>query len=512
MDNEERYRSLTALRSLRPLCQTSSEERYRTLTILHSNDLHGDFLAENVDENLIGGISMLSGYVSKIRAEVPHTLYCISGDMLQGSLIDSEFKGISTIEIMNILCPDVVSLGNHETDYGIAHLLFLERCAKFPIVNANLFIKSPYTRLFNSHKIIKINGMQVLFIGIITKEVMDNIQLDNLLGSLIDVEDAAREVGAICNAYRGVDIDLTVLLTHIGFEDDKRLAALLDPDWGVDLIIGGHSHTVLEKPEVVNDILITQAGVGTVQIGRFDLVVDTDTNSVHSYEWELVPIDDTHCPRDEQLEEIISKFKKRIDEKYDRVLCKFRTPLTHPNRYMETELGNLMADALRDSLGVDLMMVGSGSIRKQKIDPIFTFGNLLEVMPYDDRILSLKISGAQLRRMLLHMLREEAIGGGEGEFFQFSRGLEMVYDRSAKRFERFDFNCRPLDDDTVLCVGLQEFHLKNFEKENFFNMPLSELTDGKGTVVTASLLDVLEEYFDRAEHPNAEIEGRLMIK
>ena len=101
--------------------------RYKKLTLLHSNDLHGDFTAENVDEKLTGGVSMLSGYVNKVRREEPNTIYAIAGDMFRGSVIDSEYKGISTIEIMNTISPDVVTVGNHETDYGVAHLLFLEK-------------------------------------------------------------------------------------------------------------------------------------------------------------------------------------------------------------------------------------------------------------------------------------------------------------------------------------------------------------------------------------------------
>jgi 5'-nucleotidase len=453
---------------------------------------------------------MLSGYVSKVRAEHPNTLYCIAGDMLQGSLIDSEYKGLSTIDIMNILSPDIMSLGNHEIDYGIAHLLFLERCAKFPIVNANLYIRRPYTRLFDSHKIIEVDGMRILFIGIITQEVMNNIRLDKLLGGMIDVEDAACEVGHICNAYRDIDIDFTILLTHIGIEDDKRLAALLDPDWGVDLIIGGHSHTILERPEEVNGILIAQAGVGTMQIGRFDIVVDTDTNSVHTYEWKLVPIDSRHCPRDGQLEETIAKYKRHIDEKYDRVLCRFLTPLTHPDRYRETELGNLLCDALKDRLGADLIILGSGSIRRDKAGPLFTYGNLLEIFPYDDRMLSLKISGAQLRRMFSHVLRDENVIGKEGEFYQFSSGLRIEYDVKSKRIERFDLDGGPLGDDDILCVGLQEYHIKNFAK--FFGMPMSELADGRGVVITGSLQSVLEEYFDNERMPDAEVDGRLVVR
>jgi len=489
---------------------SNNSKRYRDLTLLHSNDLHGNFLSEHVDEKLLGGISMLSGYVSEEKAKNPHAIYCIAGDMLQGSLIDSEFKGISTIEIMNLLDPDIVSLGNHEIDYGLSHLLFLERCAKFPIVCANLYIKNPYTRLFKSHKIIKINGMKVMFIGVVTAEVMNQIRLDNLLGALVDVEEAACEVGYICNAYRDVDIDFTVLLTHIGFEEDKRLAALLDPAWGVDVIIGGHSHTISEEPEVVNDILIAQAGVGTAQIGRFDIVVDTDLNNVHSYEWQLVPIDSKHCPRDTNLEEIILRFKRQIDEKYDRVLCKFPRALTHPSRYCETELGNLMSDANKISLGVDLMILGSGSIRQPKVGPIFTHGNLIELMPFDERILLLKISGEHLRRMLAHVLREEVLDTHEGEFYQYSQGLRLTYNRSEKRFEKFELDGRLIEDDQVLNVGLSDFHYKNFE--TFFGVSPAELEDGKGTVVSTSMTDVLEEFFSAARNLNAEVEGRLVIK
>ncbi len=96
---------------------------YKKLVLLHSNDMHGDFLSEENDSKLIGGVSYLSGYINKVREEEPNTLYCIAGDMFRGSVIDSEYQGISTIEIMNMLSPDVVTIGNHETDYGVSHLL-----------------------------------------------------------------------------------------------------------------------------------------------------------------------------------------------------------------------------------------------------------------------------------------------------------------------------------------------------------------------------------------------------
>jgi 5''-nucleotidase/2'',3''-cyclic phosphodiesterase and related esterases len=485
-------------------------EKYKNLTILHSNDMHSDFLSESFEEKELGGISMLSGYVSKVKAENPNTIYCIAGDMLQGSLIDTEFRGISTIEIMNRLNPDVVSLGNHEIDYGLGHLLLLERCAKFPIVNANLFIKNPYTRLFQAHEILYVDGMKIMFIGIITSEILSPLKQDLVLSTLVDVEDAAKEVGKICNTYRTTDIDFTVLLTHIGFEEDKKLAALLDPNWGVDVIIGGHSHTILEKPEVVNDILVVQAGVGTNQIGRFDIVVDTDENNVSSYTWELIPIDSAHCPTDKEIEKAVSRYKNQIDAKYEQILCKFLRPLTHPDRNQETELGNLMTDALKTCLKVDIMMLGSGSIRKESAGPDFTRRELLEMMPYDDKLYQLKVTGEQFKKMYAFMLRDEAFAGESTEFYQYSTGVEVEYDYNKKQFTKFNFEGKPIKESEIYTVGLQDFHYSNFKE--FFGFPLEEVAvNGKPVVIATSILDVIEEYLSTHATVDAKVEGRLVV-
>ena len=126
-----------------------------------------------------------------------------------------------------------------------------------------MYITTTNSRLFKSHHIIEIDGMKVLFIGILTETVLSMAKKEALVGSFVDIHNAASEIERICNAYRSTDVDCTVLLTHIGFEEDKKLAAQLDPALGVDMIIGGHSHTFIEQPEIVNGILIAQAGTGT---------------------------------------------------------------------------------------------------------------------------------------------------------------------------------------------------------------------------------------------------------
>ena len=206
----------------------------KKFTILHSNDMHGDFLSEvnKGKGELIGGLSLLSGYINQVRKTEENVLYVISGDMVQGSLIDSEYKGISTIEIMNYLAPDVVALGNHEFDYGLPHLLFLEKMANFPIVNANLYIKKYNKRLMQPYIILQKAGFDILFTGILTEKVMDSIKMDELIGSFVTTQEAAAEIGKITNAYKNNDIDLTVVLSHIGYESDIELAKMLKPGVG----------------------------------------------------------------------------------------------------------------------------------------------------------------------------------------------------------------------------------------------------------------------------------------
>ena len=483
----------------------------RKLTILHSNDLHGDFLVEEVDARLIGGVSMLSGYVGKVRKEEKNTIYCIAGDMFRGSVIDSEFRGISTIEIMNMLAPDVVTIGNHEIDYGIAHLLFLEKCAKFPIINANLHITTNHARLFKPHHVIEMDGMKILFIGILTESVLPMAKKEALVGGFVDVYDAVTEVERICNAYNSLDIDCTVLLTHIGFEEDKQLAAQLDPALGVDIIIGGHSHTFLEKPENVNGILIAQAGTGTDQIGRFDLEIDTNSNSIHSFQWTSIPITDEHCPRDTALEEILGRYKSAAEEKYSRVVTRLKRQLTHPFWYQETELGGFLADILRESLRLDMMLVGSGSIRVTEIGPIILFSDLTECLPYDDSAFALWVTGAQLKKMILYMLRDEVWDGSHCEFFQFSEGVCVVYDKANRTFKEFSLDGTPIEEARIYKIGLQYYFYLNMR--DFFSISHEEVAEnGNPRRIATSCREVLDEYLSCHQNLDHHISGRLVIE
>lgn len=473
------------------------DTRYKKLTLLHSNDMHGDFLAENVSDELVGGVSMLSGYISKVKAEEKNVLYCIAGDMFRGSVIDSEYLGYSTIEIMNMLAPDVVTIGNHETDYGLSHLLFMEKCARFPIINANLYIKANGVRLFRPYYIAEIDGMKILFIGILTEEVMSSAANEKIIGSLVDIADAADEVRKICDTFNGVDIDFTVLLTHIGFENDKKLAASLDPSLGIDVIIGGHSHTFLDEPAKVNDILIVQAGTGTDQIGRFDIIIDTDTNSVESYTWKAVPITASTCPNDARMTDLINELKTQTDLKYGRVIRRLDCELHHESRYKQTTLGAFISDIFQEISKADLVLNTSGSVRVPNLGPIITLGDMLNCCPFAGSLYTFKVTGAQLKKMICYICRDEVWEGDAHEFYQVSAGWHIVYDRSRHEVIEMTYKGNDVKDEQLVRLCVRDYDMNNIEK--FMGISRQEIeTNGKIKIAVTDSKDALYEYLENA--------------
>lgn len=481
------------------------------LTLLHINDIHGDFLTKEVDGKQVGGIAMLSGYLKKVRSEEENVIFAIAGDMFKGSIIDSEYKGLSTIELMNHLSPDVATIGNHEVDYGVAHLLFIEKCAKFPIVNANTFITTNHMRLFNPYTILERGGLKIMFIGIITDEILSSTRSEAIIGSFVDVHEAAREINVICDTYKTTDIDYTVVLSHIGFDKDKELAAEIAPTSGVDLIIGGHTHTLLEEPVYVNNIPIVQTGTGTDRLGRIDMCFDSKTHALKDFKYQVVNVNSDTCKRDESADRVIDSYKNETDYKYSQVLCTFKRPLTHPGRYQETELGNLFADTMQDGSSFDLMILGSGSLRLPSLGPVVQLQDLKTFFPYDDALHLVVVTGAQLKRMIAYVCREEAFSeGGHTEFYQYSQALKFTWSRSRQQFLSFKLNGEDVEEERLIKIGLQDYHYNNFTE--FFNVPFEEVSaNHKPRVIGSSCCAIYEELFAGANDLDAKVEGRITI-
>ncbi len=170
----------------------------------------------------------------------------------------------------------------------------------------------------------------------------------------------------------------------------------------------------------------------------------------------------------------------------------------------------MLSDILQESLGVDLMLLGSGSIRTEKMGPIVLYQDLVETFPYDGSITMIKVNGAQLTRMIRYFLRDEAFIGEHTEFYQVSNGMRIVYSFKDKVFRELTLGGEAVSDARTYTVALQDFHFKNLKE--FFDVSLEEVAQlQKPRVVATSCLDILDEYLSSANHPDKDVEGRIVI-
>jgi len=199
-----------------------------------------------------------------------------------------------------------------------------------------------------------------------------------------------------------------------------------------------------------------------------------------------------------------------VDRKYSALLCRLDRKLTHPQRTVETELGNLLADIFAQRADVDVMLLGSGAIRQKELGPVVTLGSLRTVFPYEDALHKLTITGEQLTRIFRHIMRPDN-RTGEGECFQVSSGVRAVYDDNARELESLSIGGNPVVPEDLYTIGLQGFHYRNSSAN--VGLTADELIRARpGRVVTTSSREVLEEYLGSHQHLNSAIEGRLVYK
>lgn len=391
----------------------------RDLNILHINDFHASFLPHKMyalkGTPMGGGSPALSGYLQN-HYNYDNTLFFIAGDVLQGSVIDVITKGDAVVEVLNALQPDVMCLGNHELDFGLNRYKELRSKMDFPVIAANAIEeKSRELLAHSSHVVINRNNMKILVIGL-TTDLLNSTE-PNREYFITDYFKAVEQVTS-----RVKDADLTILLTHIGFDEDKKLAARLTEKHGVDMIVGGHTHTVLMKPVVVNNIPIFQAGANTDYLGDIKLKVDTTANKLFSYEAQLITVLEGSYEADPTVADISKKYNKMASVKMDIVISGLNQPLLHPSRTQETELGNFACDALLDYFETDLAFQNSGGLRKP-IPLTVKLRHVMETFPFGNTFVKFKITGTQLKLLL-----ENNAASSNQDWYQMPKTLSYKFD------------------------------------------------------------------------------------
>ncbi|NLE90749.1 MAG: bifunctional metallophosphatase/5'-nucleotidase, partial [Dehalococcoidales bacterium] len=174
----------------------------------------------------------------------------------------------------------------------------------------------------------------------------------------------------------------------------------------------------------------------------------------------------------------------------------------------ETSLGNLFADALAETGDCDIMLVGSGSIRGEKLGPVVTLKDYRSIFPYDDYMSRYQINGSQLKRIFSHIMRPEN-RNGEGECYQVNSTVRAIYSDIARALVSLEVHGQPVEDCKNYSIGLIGYHIANCDR--YLNISLEELSNsGKSRVISTSVPEVVEEYLHNHQNASSKVEGRLV--
>lgn len=254
------------------------------LTILHTNDVHSrldPFPADGTKYQGLGGVVRRAALIRKIRSEEKNVLLFDSGDIVQGTPYFNLFGGTPEYEMMNDMAYDAATLGNHDFDTGIGHLAELQNLAKFPMINANYdFTDTPMKGRALPYKVFHKGGLKigVTGVGIDLKGLVTEKQTGGLV--YLDPIREANKNAAILR--HDLKCDLVICLSHLGFkyrEDKVSDIRLAENSKDIDLILGGHTHTFLDKPELVRNlegetVMINQVGWAGIRLGRIDITFE----------------------------------------------------------------------------------------------------------------------------------------------------------------------------------------------------------------------------------------------
>ncbi|MEO0939165.1 MAG: bifunctional metallophosphatase/5'-nucleotidase [Pseudomonadota bacterium] len=439
--------ALTLSAAALALCASQAAADF-TLTILHTNDFHDRFepisrfdsscgAEDNAEGKCFGGIARLTTAINAARADTDGPMLLLdAGDMFQGSLYFMQYGGALASEFMTALDYDAFAVGNHEFNRGPEGLAEFIDAVDFPVLSANIDVSRSNALAGKVQKsvVIERGGERIGIVGALAEDTPET----SSPGPNVVFSSAVDAVQAQIDALTADGVNKIILLTHLGLPADMRLAEAVT---GADLIIGGHSHTLLANgddkavgsyPMMVNGVPIVTAYAYGKYLGKLEVTFD-DAGVVTSIAGDPILLDasvsedegvlarmaELAAPLNELREQVVSEAAEAIEG--DRSVC----------RALECPMGNLITDAMLDRVkdqGIQIAFQNGGGIRASIDAGAVTMGEVLTVLPFQNTLSTFEVTGATMIEALEN--GASRIEDGAGRFPQVS-GMSFTVDTSA---------------------------------------------------------------------------------
>jgi 5'-nucleotidase len=451
----KKFAAFVALSASALALSTAASFADYTLHILHINDLHSRMEAINrfdstcsaeeaTEGKCFGGIARVATKINErrdaLRSENGNVIVLDAGDQFQGSLFYPAYKGADSAEFMNKIGFDAMAVGNHEFDDGPPVLSAFIDAVEFPLISGNTKVADAETDLVGKIEewtILEVGGERVGILSVLATDT----DITASPGPNVTFEDEIEYLKGAVTRMEGEGVNKIVLLSHVGFVKDQEIAAAVD---GIDVIVGGHSHTLLSNTvegapayptNVQNpsgkDVPIVQAYAYSKYVGELAVTFDDDGNVI-SATGDTILLDNTVEP-DPEIQERVTELAQPLEELKARPVSEATAPIDGDRascRVRECEMGNLVSDAILDRTsgqGVSIVVQNGGGLRASIDEGEITMGDVLSVLPFQNTLATFQLSGADLRTSL-----EAGLSGIEevaGKFPQVA-GIRYSFDKS----------------------------------------------------------------------------------
>jgi len=445
-----------------------------SIVILHWNDMHSANLPYKPGkaDYFVGGYANLAGYIDSLRNLYPQALVLNAGDDFQGSPVSNLTRGLSQILILNQIHPTGFTIGNHEFDYGADNLRDVLAQANFPVISSNLYDSTKNGLMVKPYIIVQSGPVKVAIIGVITGDlktlvIPKNFKQIGILDPLTEIRKYVAEVEPLS--------DLIILLSHYGAEEDSLLATQLT---GVDVIIGGHSHSYLRQPLKVNNILICQAGSNGRNLGFLNVGVDKNQKVITSYSYKSIETKTGNVRPSQAVARVVDSLEATIAGEMDKVIGQLVTDWKRDS-HGESNIGDWICDATRAYFKTDMAFMNSGGIRKDlKAGPI-SVRDLWEISPFDNTINQIEVTGQQLKFMMQYRLDNPR------DLLQVS-GLNYEYNPTNNKIVNLTVGGQPVADQKRYTFVTNNFVTGQFER--FFGIAPADVKITPTNVVGRDIL------------------------
>ncbi len=377
-----------------------AEEKTVEITILHTNDIHSNY-AESANDGMIG-MAKIAGYSKQLKAQSKNVLLLDAGDNMHGTLLTTLYKGTTAPGVLNAVGYDYVTLGNHEFDYGANQYKKLTQMLKAETLVANIVKEGTGIPVFDMSVIRDFDGVKVGIFGLNTPETKVKAHPDNTKG--IDILDPSLVAAQMVKELKAKGADYIICLAHLGIDEESEGVRSIDVAKkvkGIDLIVDGHSHSVLDGGMKVGNTLIVSAGEKGKYLGQVTITV-TDgaiTTNAKLLNYEAAKA----FPEDAKTKKLVDRLVAKKEKATNKVIGYTDVLLDGEREHVragESNLARFATDVFRTVTGADVAFTNGGGIRASIQAGNITIGDVYTVFPFGNSLTVKEVTGAQLEEAL----------------------------------------------------------------------------------------------------------------